>query len=252
MRLLFFALALLFVTVSGAKAQDQATVVASCGSVTLTAGTQHFRTIDTNGVTCSAGGGTQPTSVWSSSDATANGMTLTNGGLTVTGGSTFASVRGTVSRSSGKWYFEFIVGSPAASSADFLHGLASAGFIPTGQPGASAYSVGLAGWGSEPANGFTINYGTGFGGAPLVVGDVLGMAVDFDAGKAWASKNNVFWSSSSPATGVAPIITFTPATVGPLFPALSLDNTVGSWTLQSTAAALKYAPPSGFKAWDAP
>ena len=54
MRLFLFALALLFVTVFGAKAQDQATVVASCGSVTLTAGTQHFRTIDTNGVTCSA------------------------------------------------------------------------------------------------------------------------------------------------------------------------------------------------------
>ena len=54
MRLFLFALALLFVTASGAKAQDQATVVASCGSVTLTAGTQHFRTIDTNGVTCAS------------------------------------------------------------------------------------------------------------------------------------------------------------------------------------------------------
>jgi hypothetical protein len=55
MRLFLFALALLFVTPFGAAAaQDQATVVASCGSVTLTAGTQHFRTIDTNGVTCSA------------------------------------------------------------------------------------------------------------------------------------------------------------------------------------------------------
>ena len=85
MRLFLFALALLFVTPLPAFAQDQATVVASCGSVTLTAGTQHFRTIDTNGVTCSSGGGgAAPTSVWSSSDATANGMTLSNGGLTVT------------------------------------------------------------------------------------------------------------------------------------------------------------------------
>jgi hypothetical protein len=56
MKLLFFAAALLFVTVSGAKAQDQATVVASCGTAHLTAGTQAFRTVDVNGVTCSGAG----------------------------------------------------------------------------------------------------------------------------------------------------------------------------------------------------
>ena len=60
MRLFLFALALMFVTPLPAFAQDQATVVASCGSVTLTAGTQHFRTIDTNGVTCSANGRASP------------------------------------------------------------------------------------------------------------------------------------------------------------------------------------------------
>ncbi len=57
MRLLLFVAALLFVTVSGAKAQDQATVVAACGAAHLTAGTQAFRTVDTNGVTCSNGSG---------------------------------------------------------------------------------------------------------------------------------------------------------------------------------------------------
>jgi hypothetical protein len=55
MKLFLFALALLFVTPFGAAAaQDQATVVSSCGSITLQAGTPHNRTIDTNGVTCSA------------------------------------------------------------------------------------------------------------------------------------------------------------------------------------------------------
>ena len=112
MKLFLFALALLFVTPFGAAAaQDQATVVASCGSVTLTAGTQHFRTIDTNGVTCSSGGGTQPTSVWSSSDATVNAMTVSNGGLTLTvtsvGSSSFAIVRNSISKTSGKLYIEF-------------------------------------------------------------------------------------------------------------------------------------------------
>jgi hypothetical protein len=56
MRLLLFALALLFVT--PAAAQDQGKVVASCGSVTLKAGTQAFRTLNLQGQTCNSGGGT--------------------------------------------------------------------------------------------------------------------------------------------------------------------------------------------------
>jgi hypothetical protein len=50
-------LAVLAVLATPARAQDQANVVSSCGSVTLTPGTQSFRTIDLNGVTCTAGGG---------------------------------------------------------------------------------------------------------------------------------------------------------------------------------------------------
>ena len=52
MRLQLFALALMFVT--PAQAQSQATVVSSCGAITLTPGARHYRTIDTNGITCSA------------------------------------------------------------------------------------------------------------------------------------------------------------------------------------------------------
>ena len=42
-----------------------------------------------------------------------------------------------------------------------------------------------------------------------------------------------------------------PATVGALFPGMSFSLWIdGTWTLQSTAASQKYAPPSGFSAWD--
>jgi hypothetical protein len=54
----WLVLAVLAVLATPARAQDQANVVASCGSVTLTAGQQSFRTIDLNGVTCNSGGGT--------------------------------------------------------------------------------------------------------------------------------------------------------------------------------------------------
>ena len=82
MRWLLLAIFAVFAT--PAHAQDQATVVASCGTAHLTAGTQAFRTVDVNGVTCSGAGSVAATSVWSATDAAANGMTLSNGGLTVT------------------------------------------------------------------------------------------------------------------------------------------------------------------------
>ena len=46
------------------------------------------------------------------------------------------------------------------------------------------------------------------------------------------------------------MVSFVPATVGALFAGLSLYDSVDSWTLQATAASQKYAPPSGFVAWD--
>ena len=55
------------------------------------------------------GGGT--TSVWSASDAAANAMTLSNGGLTVTNPTSatgWQSIRGSVSQTSGKLYVEFL------------------------------------------------------------------------------------------------------------------------------------------------
>ena len=60
----------------------------------------------------SGGGGPPPvTSVWSAADAAANGMTLSNGGLTVTPAQ-LAQVlntisRATISKTSGKLYVEF-------------------------------------------------------------------------------------------------------------------------------------------------
>ena len=98
-------LALLALLLAPSLAHAQATVVSSCGSVTYTAGTPHNVTIDTNGQSCQVGGGSgtvTPTSVWSASDAAANGMTLSNGGLTVTTTSaSWGSIRGTISQDIG-------------------------------------------------------------------------------------------------------------------------------------------------------
>ena len=197
-----------------------------------------------------SGGSPVVTSVWSASDASVNGMTLTNGGLTVTspaGVGANLSIRGTIGHTSGKLYVEFSTSEAVSGNVEF--GFASAGFIPAGRLGDSNYS------GGNTANGNLI-VSTGFAGSwamsfTSAVNDVFSLAIDFTAGLIWIGQNGV-WHGSDPTTGINHAISFTPAIVGALFPGLSVApyaGTVGVWTLQATAASLKYAPPSGFTAW---
>ena len=204
-------------------------------------------------VVLSGGGGIPPvtTSVWSASDAAANGMTLSNGGLTVTSPAIvgFNSIRGTISKSSGKLYLEWGVG--GSTNGNGAIGVANATFNAVHTIlGSSNYSGGMAYAQNVLSAGFTSNY-TNASPWPSS-GDTWSMAIDFTAGKIWLAHNNVWLNSSDPASGSLPIISFVPATVGALFPAVTTEDIGEIWTLQSTAANQKYAPPSGFSAWDAP
>ena len=178
-------------------------------------------------------------------------MTLSNGGLTVVQGATGnTSIRGTNSHTTGKVYVEFLAGTVGIGNE--LIGLASAGFDITKLIGASNYSGGY-GYGvfadaRVGSAGFTTNYTTTL--YPMA-SDVWALAVDFATGNMWLAVNNVWINSSNPATGTLPYITFVPATVGALFPTLTMQTGVeGPWTLQPTAASQKYLPPPGFQAWD--
>jgi hypothetical protein len=191
-------------------------------------------------------------SVWSASDAAATGMTLTNGGLTVTSnpvGGVWGTVRTTVSHATGKVYIEFLCGSPPSDDRLFF-GLASSGFSSADYLGDSNYSGGI-----YPANanynidGFTQNYEISVDISP---NDVFALAVDFAVGSVWIAQNGVWLNSSNPAIGLLPILSFTPATVGALFAGLSFYAADNAWTLQPTVALQKYAPPAGFSAWDPP
>ena len=197
-----------------------------------------------------------PTSVWSASDAAAAaGMTLSNGGLTISGtlASGYASVRNSASHSSGKVYIEILT-SVALASQVLQVGVASAGFVALNQYlGTSNYSAGYnLCFGSIAGSGIT-----GAGGPSLAIsaGDVIAIAIDFSAGNVWVAQNNSWLSSGNPATGASPFMTFTPATVGALFAAIALASVANagppnySLTLQPTAASQKYAPPSGFSPW---
>jgi hypothetical protein len=203
-------------------------------------------------ITGGGGGGGGTSSVWSATDAAASGLTLTNGGLTLSApavDSTFVSARNTVSKSSGKVYAELLVTSVNANFQ--VIGLASSGFNVASYPGTSNYSGGV-----QPAGlvytsaGFTPNYNPGL--LTPSPNDVYGLAVDFGSGGVWISVNGVWAGGSNPSTGSLPFMSFSPATVGSLFIALSLNKSAGTgvWTLQPTAASQKYAAPAGFTAWD--
>jgi hypothetical protein len=83
------------------------------------------------------------------------------------------------------------------------------------------------------------------GNTSLTVGaDILCFAIDLDAGKAWAGKNGVWFSSGDPATGANPYWTFTPST--PYSYATVIYNATGNANFGQRAFA--YTAPSGFKA----
>ena len=242
---------------------SRALVVSSCGGGALPSGAVNQLTMDTTGRLCShkTGGGGGGSSVWSASDAAANGMTLSNGGLTLTvpsGAVAWRMVRNSISKTSGKLYLEV---STTSGSTDTVHiGLASAGVNIGNYLGASNYSFGESlMYGSLFAStGFAVGSSSNMFKNPILSTDVVALAVDFTANKAWVAINNVWNDGGNPATGLNPIAAFTPATVGPLFFAMAF-NTASSgasakastvWTLRPTAASQTYAPPSGFSAWD--
>jgi hypothetical protein len=199
--------------------------------------------------------GAVSSSTWIAADATLNGATLSNGGATLTPSTTsgaWGAVRGTQSQTSGKWYIEFLTTTSTSGSSLPGYGLASSSFIASSYLGSGNYSAGIwLGNANLVSTGFTNNYPDVGLGAGAAAGDVIGLAVDFTTGGVWIARNNVWSGTSNPATGVAPIVSFTPATVGALFPGMSFfgEPNSGTWTLQPTVASQKYAAPSGFTAW---
>ena len=202
------------------------------------------------------------TSVWSSADAAANGMTLSNGGLTVTvpaGSVGWRILRSSLSKTSGKLYLEVTT---STGTVDTAHsGLASSGVNIGSYLGDSNYSFGSSILYGDlfVSTGFVTGVNSQAFKSPITSTDVMGIAVDFTTNKVWVSINNIWNGSANPSTGNSPAASFTPATVGPLFFAMSFNTaTTGArdapttWTLQPTAASQKYAPPSGFSAWDPP
>lgn len=169
--------------------------------------------------------------VWNPLDKHAD-ITLSESNLRLTGTTaTDRGVRGTTSKSAGKWYFltEVVV------LGNNVSGIGNAAAALTTYVGAGVGSYGYA------TSGNVLNSGGVVASASTyTTGDLIGVAVDFTALKLWFAKNGV-WTSGDPAaaTGGYTIASDT------YFPMGGASSSGGSHRFKKTNIA-----PSGFGLWE--
>lgn len=165
--------------------------------------------------------------IWNPADKGAN-VNLSNGNLSMVTTSTGGTARSTVSKSSGKWYWEVTY----TSSPDLAVGIAKATASLTGYLGidSSGYSY-VASNGSKYNGSGPIAYGATF---PL--GTVIGIAMDLDAGTLTFYRNGV--SQGVAFTGLS----------GTFFAAQGTNNNGGGCTANFGQTPFAYSPPAGFNA----
>jgi len=176
-----------------------------------------------------------PPTTWNPSDKQA-GISLSGSNLIATSTSGSDGVRGTNSKSSGKHYFEVTLTGGATNA--FI-GIASSAWDSSHQLASDANSACYV-------NNilYTNGFGTSGAATTMVIGDVIGVAVDVSNHRIYWSRNNTWQNSASPTTGTGGLDYITTI---PVFPAF-FTNTAGR-TATIAVSTLTYSPPSGFTAW---
>jgi hypothetical protein len=186
---------------------------------------------------------------------------LSGGDLIIThvasGSSVWGTVISTTSHSSGKFYAEIVdTAAPDDGSAVQL-GFSQFANINFNQ--FMSYAATNDGWvrgdmssydGSS--DGIVSYTSANRGFTSLTSGDVFGLAIDFDAGKAWAIKNGDATQKAQAAAGTNPTWTWTPAgswfVIYTSYTGGSAHNAVA--TLQTDTSNQSFAAPAGFVPWD--
>ncbi len=186
------------------------------------------------------GGAAEQEVTWNPSDKNSN-VSLSNGNLTAGSSSVaFGSVRATLGRSAGKYYFEILCTQMGSTRT----GLGDGAFSLSTYVGNSAKSAGIVS-GANTNSGYTH---TNSGAVSISNGNYLMIAVDMDADKAWLGVNGTWAFSGDPAAGTNPWLD---AVSGTVYPATSVYETNVSFTLRTKVSQFGTAPPSGFSAWAA-
>jgi len=202
---------------------------------------------------------TSPSAIaWNATEAATNSFSLTGGGTIIESTlSSWLSCRSTgAERSSGKWYFEFVLQN-TITNAGTMWGLANATHSIGGYLGASNHGLGVFVGSTFKSSAFT---GSAVVPNPVnALGLTIGIHVDFGygagVGAVWVTKNNAPIGAGDAAAGTSPDFTFNTATTGPLRPAIAIygymsggASTAGRWLIKG-GASTTYAPASGFSGW---
>jgi len=187
------------------------------------------------------------TTTWDAG-ATISNVTLSGGNLVATSSSTSnGGVRSISYKTTGKLYFELTLGTWAAAQTSALGLVASTGTYNDMYVNVTNSTDVLTNSGTI----FSNNGNSGFSVGLPASGDVIRVAVDLTARKAWFSRNGANWNGNpahDPATGaggvtVAATLSFAPA-VG-----FGNSHANGNYvTANFGASTFVYAVPSGFAA----
>jgi len=149
-----------------------------------------------------------------------------------------AMLLGTIGVSSGKWYWETTI----KGSSQWLLGVAKATSSLTNYVGSESTSYGYTSInGNKYNSAITAAYGNAYN-----PGDIIGVALDLDAGRIFFSKNGVWQNSGDPVTGSNPAYT---GLTGTFFPAYSdaQSSSAAAYTFNFGQSIFSYAAPTGFK-----
>lgn len=170
---------------------------------------------------------------WNPSDKDSN-VSLSGGDLTAIGTiGSFRSVRATISKSSGKHYFEILNINPSTCVFGYFPGSAGLTIYPGDQDG-----QGFDGTRYYPTGQVGTTY------TSITSGDRLMFAYDLDNGRAFIGKNGSWLNSGDPVGGTGSIF---PSISGAIFPAIAV-TTSRTATANFGASAFTYSPPSGYNA----
>lgn len=164
---------------------------------------------------------------WNPADKNAN-ITLSNGNLTATNSVANCAVRATIGKTTGKWYWEITNGS--VNEQDI--GVGNASMTLNGYVGKDANGVG---YDSSDGKLYKGDVAVATGGATYTAADIIGFALDVDAGTLKVYKNNTLQ------------YTYTYGFTGTIYPALGAFA-AASGTANFGATALTYSPPAGYNA----
>jgi hypothetical protein len=175
---------------------------------------------------------------WNPSDKNA-AVTLTNGNLSATNSVGNRSVRATVGKSSGKWYWE--ITSAVGVNPQYIFGAGKATATLADHPGGDANGWGLSALAFASGGGKFTGGGGGVAYSPCTdtqfsINEVIGVALDMDAGTITIYRGGV--SQGVMFSGLS----------GTIYPMVSSAGATDTVTANFGASAFTYSVPPGFHA----